>query len=80
MTTPIKQTRRPPGIITNVNALEGGRRKPFLPPVEPLTPSIAGAKVFVDEGSKMVMSAEQNNATKRFRTPMSPLSPSPKKK
>ena len=80
MKTPTKQIRRPPGINTNINAFQGGRRKPFLPPVEPLTPSIAGAKVFVDEGSKMVMTAEQNNATKRIRTPMSPMSPSPKKK
>ena len=80
MKTPTKQIRRPPGINTDINAFQGGRRKPFLPPVEPLTPSIAGAKVFVDEGSKMVMTAEQNNATKRIRTPMSPMSPSPKKK
>ena len=78
--TPKKMSMRPPTIDTTVGLMQGGRRRPFLPPVEPLTPSIAGAKVFLDEGRKMVSNAEQNNSTKRHPTPMSPMSPSPSKR
>ncbi len=70
--------RRPPRIDTSA---DGQRRRQFLPPVEPLTPSVAGAKTMLDEGQKLLSIANANNAVKRSNpTPMSPISPLQRKR
>ena len=70
--------RRPPQIDTSCGGLAaGGRRRHILPPVEPMTPSIAGARSMLDEGAKLAKIADSNNQVKRIPTPVSPLGPSP---
>ena len=71
-----KSVRRPLQIDTSGNdTRDDRRRRQFLPPVEPLTPSLAGAKTLLDEGDKLLSMANANNTVKRNISPMSPMSP-----